>query len=140
MEPADEGSRVYDAFAAEARRRIIQSEDREQELVRRRGVVEDFLVKLEYEQRRSAMLREQMMAELGPYCPRSIYALEDEARVHAMRALDSAANASSDLEAARKREAAHRDDLYEELYRRQRIEWARREDERRSSRGTSAGL
>ncbi len=134
MEPADEGSRVYDAFAAEARRRIIQSEDREQELVRRRGVVEDFLVKLEYEQRRSAMLREQMMAELGPYCPRSIYALEDEARVHAMRALDSAANASSALE------AAHRDDLYEELYRRQRIEWARREDERRSSWGTSAGL
>ena len=140
MTPTDGSSRAHDAFAAEARKRVLRSEDREQELMRRRGAVEDFLAKLEYEQRRSAMLREQMMAELGPYCPRSIYALEDEARVHAMRALDSAANASSALEAARKREAAHRDDLYEELYRQQRVEWARREDERRPSWGTSAGL
>lgn len=133
MAPTDGSSRACEAFAAEARTRIVQSEDREQELMRRRGAVEDFLAKLEYEQRHSAMLRERMMAELGPYCPRSIYALEDEAQVHAMRALDSIANASSALEAARKREVAHRDDLYEELYRRQRIEWAKREDERHSS-------
>lgn len=135
MPPADDSSRAYDAFVAEAHKRIIRSEDREQELAHRRGAMEDFLAKLAYEQRRSAMMREQMMAELGSYCPRSIYALEDEAQVHAMRALDSIANASSALEAACKREAAHRDDLYEELYRRQRIEWARREDERRSSWG-----
>ena len=102
MTPTDGSSRAHDAFAAEARKRVLRSEDREQELMRRRGAVEDFLAKLEYEQRRSAMLREQMMAELGPYCPRSIHALEDEAQGHMMRALDSIADASSALEAARK--------------------------------------
>ena len=58
--------------------------------------------------------------------------MEDEAQMHTMRTPDSIANAFDALEVARRRGVTLRDDLYEELYRRQRIEWARREDERRS--------
>lgn len=61
--------------------------------------------------------------------------MEDEAQMHTMRTPDSIVNAFDALEVARRRGVTRRDDLYEELYRRQRIEWARREDERRSSWG-----
>ncbi len=61
--------------------------------------------------------------------------MEDEAQMHTMRTPDSIANAFDALEVARRRGVTRRDDLYEELYRRQCIGWARREDERRSSWG-----
>lgn len=48
--------------------------------------------------------------------------MEDEAQMHTMRTPDSIANAFDALEVARRRGVTRRDDLYEELYRRQRIE------------------
>lgn len=45
--------------------------------------------------------------------------------MHTMRTPDSIANAFDALEVARRRGVTRRDDLYEELYRRQCIGWAR---------------